>query len=136
MDKTWMDVLIQIIEMLVGLMVTAGIPYLFALLRSRVQHNKAQQYLDRAEEYLTSAVAMVNQTFVDQLKKDGRFDTNNQAAAFNMAMDAWLEMMSEDMKNVVTDEVGNFTAWAEAQIEARVQLLKEGKGDIEKPPEG
>lgn len=136
MDKTWMDVLIQIVEMLVGLMVTVGIPYLFALLKSRAQHSKAQQYLDRAEEYLTSAVAMVNQTFVDQLKKDGKFDTNNQAAAFNMAMDAWLEMMSEDMKNVVTDEVGNFTAWAEAQIEARVQLLKEGKGDIEKPPEG
>lgn len=136
MDKTWMDVLIQIIEMLVGLMVSAGIPYLFALLKSRVQNGKVQQYLDRAEGYLTSAVAMVNQTFVDQLKKDGKFDEQNQNEAFQMAMDTWIDMMSAEMKDVITDEVGNFHTWAEAQIEARVQLLKEGKGGINKPPEG
>lgn len=126
MDKTWMDVLIQVIEMLVGLMVSAGIPYLFALLKSKVQHTKVQQYLDRAEEYLTSAVAMVNQTFVDQLKADGGFDEENQAEAFQMAMDTWLDMLSEDMKDAITSEVGHFQTWAEAQIEARVKMLKEG----------
>lgn len=132
MDKTWMDVLIQVIEMLVGLIVTAGIPYLFALLKSKVQHTKAQQYLDRAEEYLTSAVAMVNQVFVDQLKADGKFDEENQTEAFQMAMDTWMDMLSEDMKDVITEEVGNFSTWAEAQIEARVKMLKEEKA---KPPE-
>lgn len=132
MDKTWMDVLIQVIEMLVGLIVTAGIPYLFALLKSKVQHTKAQQYLDRAEEYLTSAVAMVNQVFVDQLKADGKFNEENQAEAFQMAMDTWMDMLSEDMKDVITEEVGNFSTWAEAQIEARVKMLKEEKA---KPPE-
>lgn len=136
MDRTWMDVLIQVIEMLVGLMVTAGIPYLFALIRSRVQNGRVQQYLDRAEGYLTSAVAMVNQTFVDQLKADGRFDEKNQAEAFQMALDTWIDMMNEEMKDVITAEVGNFHTWAEAQIEARVKMLKEGKGDINKPPEG
>lgn len=132
MDKTWMDVLIQVIEMLVGLIVTAGIPYLFALLKSKVQHTKAQQYLDRAEEYLTSAVAMVNQVFVDQLKADGKFNEENQTEAFQMAMDTWMDMLSEDMKDVITEEVGNFSTWAEAQIEARVKMLKEEKA---KPPE-
>lgn len=126
MDKTWMDVLIQVIEMLVGLMVSAGIPYLFALLKTKVQNGRVQQYLDRAEEYLTSAVAMVNQTFVDQLKSDGRFDEGNQSEAFQMAMDTWLNMMNTEMKDVITSEVGNFHTWAEAQIEARVKLLKEG----------
>lgn len=135
MDKTWMDVLIQVIEMLVGLMVSAGIPYLFALLKTKVQNGRVQQYLDRAEEYLTSAVAMVNQTFVDQLKSDGRFDEGNQSEAFQMAMDTWLNMMNTEMKDVITSEVGNFHTWAEAQIEARVKLLKEGKTDILQPPE-
>lgn len=124
MDKTWMDVLIQVIEMLVGLVVTAGIPYLFALLRSKAKHSKVQTYLYRAEDYLASAVTMVNQTFVEQLKKDGQFNADAQAQAFQMAMDSWLEMMNEEMKLIIMEEVGNFDAWAETIIEAKVNELK------------
>ena len=124
MDKTWMDVLIQVIEMLVGLVVTVGIPYLFALLRSKAKHSKVQAYLYRAEDYLATAVTMVNQTFVEQLKKDGMFDADAQAQAFQMAMDSWLEMMSNEMKEVVIEEVGDFDAWATTIIEAKVNELK------------
>ena len=124
MDKTWMDVLIQVIEMLVGLVVTAGIPYLFALLRSKAKHEKVRTYLYRAEDYLASAVTMVNQTFVEQLKKDGQFNADAQAQAFQMAMDSWLEMMNDEMKLVIMEEVGNFDAWAETIIEAKVNELK------------
>lgn len=125
MDKTWLDVLIIVIDALVGVAVSVGIPMLFSLLKARVNSAKAQQYIDRAQDYLTSAVAMTNQVFVDQLKKDGMFDEENQAAAFQMAMDTWLKMISDDMKNVIVAEVGNFEAWAEAQLEARVAMLKE-----------
>lgn len=121
---TWMDVLIQVLEVLVGLVITVGIPYLFALIKSKVNHSKAQEYLDRAETYLSSAVAMVNQTFVEQLKKDGAFDADAQSQAFKMAMNTWLNMMSAEMKQVIVDEVGNFEAWAETMIEAKVNELK------------
>ena len=124
MDKTWMDVLIQVIEVLVGLVVTVGIPYLFALVKTKVKHGKAQEYLDRAETYLTSAVAMVNQTFVEQLKKDGKFDADMQAHAFELAANAWLEMMSEEMKQIIIDEVGDFESYIKTQIEAKVSFLK------------
>lgn len=124
MDKTWMDVLIQVIEALVGLLVTAGIPYLFTLLRSKVKHEKVRSYLYRAEDYLAAAVAMVNQTFVDQLKKDGQFNAEAQNNAFQMAMDTWTDMMGEEMKNVIMTEVGDFYTWAETQIEAKVNELK------------
>ena len=124
MDKTWMDILILVIEALMGLVVTAGIPYLFALIRSKMKHSKVREYLYRAEDYLASAVTMVNQTFVEQLKKDGTFDADAQAQAFRMAMDSWLEMMSEEMKLIIMEEVGNFDAWAKTIIEAKVNELK------------
>ena len=124
MDKTWMDVLIQAIEVLVGLVISVGIPFLFALIKSKVKHSKVQEYLERAETYLTSAVAMVNQTFVEQLKKDGCFDTDMQKQAFQMAMDSWLEMMSDEMKAVIMEEVGDFETYIKTQIEAKVNFLK------------
>lgn len=125
MDKTWMDVLIIVVEALVGLVITVGIPYLFALLRSKVKIGKVQEYMSRAEKYLTSAVTMVNQTFVEQLKRDGEFNEDNQMAAFRMAMDAWLDMMNEEMKSIIINEVGNFETWAEAELEAKVNQLKQ-----------
>lgn len=125
MDKTWMDVLIIVVEALVGLVITVGIPYLFALLRSKVKIGKVQEYMSRAEKYLTSAVTMVNQTFVEQLKRDGEFNEDNQMAAFRMAMDAWLNMMNEEMKIIIINEVGNFETWAEAELEAKVNQLKQ-----------
>lgn len=125
MDKTWMDVLVIVIDALVGVAVGVGIPMLFSLIKARIHNTKAQQYIDRAQEYLASAVAMTNQVFVDQLKKDGEFNEENQAAAFQMAMDTWLKMLSDDMKKVIVEEVGNFEAWAEAKLEACVALLKE-----------
>lgn len=124
MDKTWMDVLIAVIDALVGLVITVGIPYLFSLIKSKVQHSKAQEYLDRAAAYMSSAVAMTNQVFVDQLKKDGKFDAEAQAAAFQMAMNSWLEMISDEMKDIIVEEVGNFEAWAEALLESRVSYHK------------
>lgn len=124
MDKTWMDVLIQVIEILVGLVISVGIPYLFALIKSKVKNSKVQAYLYRAEDYLTTAVTMVNQTFVEQLKKDGMFDADAQKNAFKMAMNSWLEMMSDEMKEVVIEEVGDFEIWAETIIEAKVNELK------------
>lgn len=124
MDKTWMDVLIQVIEVLVGLVVSVGIPYLFALLRSKTKHEKARTYLYRAEDYLTYAVTMVNQTFVDQLKKDGAFNAEAQAEAFDRAATAWLEMMNDEMKKVIMDEVGDFDSYIRTAIEAKVNDLK------------
>ena len=124
MEKTWMDVLIYVIEVVVGLVVSVGIPYLFSFLRSKAQNEKAQEYIALAQRYLADAVAMVNQTFVDQLKQDGKFDAEAQKEAFQMASDAWLDMMSEEMKQIIIDEVGDFETYVKTEIEARVSYLK------------
>lgn len=124
MDKTWMDVLIYVIEVLVGLVVTVGVPYLIAFLKSKAKNEKVQKYIELAGTYLTDSVAMVNQTFVEQLKKDGKFDAEAQKAAFDMAADAWLAMMSEEMKQIIIAEVGDFEAYIKTEIEAKVNYLK------------
>lgn len=124
MDKTWMDVLIYVVEVLVGLVITVGIPYLIAFLKSKAKNEKVQKYIELAGTYLTDSVAMVNQTFVDSLKKEGKFDAEAQRAAFDMAAHAWLAMMSEEMKQVIIAEVGDFEAYIKTEIEAKVNFLK------------
>ena len=124
---TWMDVLISAIDTLFDLVITLAIPYLFALLTKKINNDnrlannqKIRDYMYRAEDYLANSVAMVKQTFVDSLKAEGKFDIDAQKEAFGLAKDAWLKMMSEEMKNVVMAEIGDVDAWIKSKIEAAV----------------
>lgn len=120
MDKTWMDVLIYVIEAVVGVAMAVGIPYLFSLIKAKTKNEKAMEYISKAEGYLLDAVLMVKQTFVDSLKAEGKFDADAQAEAFLKARDAWAKMMSEEMKLIIINEVGDLDAWVQAKIEAAV----------------
>ena len=131
MDKTWMDVLITIIDTLVNIAITVGLPYLFALMKKKMDNDeklanneKAKYYLNLAQEYLSDTVVMVKQTFVDSLKAEGKFNIDAQKQAFELAMDNWLGMMSDEMKLVIMKEVGDLEIWANAKLERAVVETK------------
>lgn len=128
---TWMDVLITVIDTLVNVVITVGLPYLFALLKKKLDNDekfanndKVKYYMNLAQDYLRDTVLMVKQTFVDSLKKEGRFDADAQAEAFKLAKEAWLGMMSEEMKNIIMKEVGDIDIWANAKLEKYVVEVK------------
>ncbi len=128
---TWMDVLITVIDTLVNVVITVGFPFLFALLKKKLDNDeklanndKAKYYMNLAQDYLRDTVLMVKQTFVDSLKKEGCFDADAQAEAFKLAKAAWLGMMSEEMKNIIMKEVGDIDIWANAKLEKYVVEAK------------
>ena len=128
---TWMDVLISAVDTLFELVIVLVIPYLFSLLKKKIEaddkladNDKVEKYMVRAEEYIISAVSMVNQTFVGSLKAEGKFDAAAQKQAFMLAKDNWLKMMSEEMKEVVLEEIGDIDAWIANKIEAAVVAMK------------
>lgn len=121
---TWMDVLISAVDTLTDLVLTAVIPYVFVVIGKKLKNDKVKDYMELAEKYLISAVGMVKQTFVDSLKAEGKFDKEAQKVAFEMAKDAWLGMMNEEMKTIVLKEIGDFETWAAARLEAAVVEMK------------
>lgn len=128
---TWMDVLISVIDTLVNIVITIGLPYLFTLLKKKLDNDemlanndKVKYYMNLAQDYLRDTVMMVKQTFVDSLKKEGRFDADAQAQAFNIAKQTWLDMMSEEMKAIIIKEVGDLDLWVDAKLEKYVVETK------------
>lgn len=117
---TWMDVLISAVDTLTDILLTAVVPYLVMLVSKKIKNDKINKYMELAEKYLIEAVSMVKQTFVDSLKAEGKFDKAAQLEAFDRAKNAWLEMMSEEMKIIVINEIGDFETWATAKLEAAV----------------
>lgn len=128
---SWMDVLISVVNTLVNVVITVGIPYLFALLKRKLDQDerlanseKVKYYMDLAQDYLCDTVVMVKQTFVDSLKAEGKFNADAQVEAFERAKDAWLNMMSEEMKEIIINEVGDIDLWANAKLEKYVVETK------------
>ena len=124
---TWMDIIISAIDTAFELAITLAIPYIFKLITKKLENDKnladnqkVRDYMYRAEDYLANSVAMVKQTFVDSLKAEGKFDVNAQKEAFKLAKEAWLEMMSAEMKDIVMNEIGDVNAWIKSKIEAAV----------------
>ena len=124
-SSEWMDVIIQVVEILLGLVVTVGIPYLFSIIKKKTNNDTTEKYLNLAESYLKDAVKMTNQTFVNYLKETKNFDEDAQREAFEMAKQAWIAMLSDEAKVIILNAVGDIDNYLNTKIESMVYEVKQ-----------
>ena len=83
----WNDILIWFLG-LVGTVVTGIlIPFVTNWLKSKTDNANLQYVINELSQTVQTSVNHVNQTFVNQLKADGKFDADNQAKALKMAVE-------------------------------------------------
>ena len=70
------------------------------------------------------AVLYVNQTFVDSLKKSGKFDEKAWDEAFNRSYLEATNMISDVAKKAITEMYGSFDKWLASKIESSVNKAK------------
>ena len=80
--------------------------------------------IDLVEGIVTNVVAYVQQTYVDNLKRDGKFDVEEQKIAFEKAYNGVVELVSEEQKALIESVFGNFGDWLSVLIEAAVRNQK------------
>ena len=93
-------------------------------LKSKVQNEKMQNYLDASTKAVTLAVTTTMQTYVDNLKKSGNFTAEAQQEAFKRAKEKALTLITQDAKNALEALYGDFNEWLTLQIETTVKNLK------------
>ena len=125
-----------IIELLQAI-ATAAIPvcaaYLVQYLHRKSEHIIAQTdnmtikaFLAEATDAVSTAVTYTSQTFVDALKKEGKFDKDKQQEALKKSLDKAISLLSESAKNALTDIYGDLEAYLTSKIEAEVRSQKTG----------
>ncbi|MCH3977135.1 MAG: hypothetical protein LKE36_06030 [Bacilli bacterium] len=70
------------------------------------------------------AVRSVLQTYVDSLKKEGKFDKEAQARALELARTRILAELNVEAREFITANYGDLNAFITNQIEATINLLK------------
>lgn len=82
------------------------------------------KYIDMLNSTITDCVIATNQTYVEALKQQGKFDIEAQKTAFQMTSKAVLDILSDDAKEYLTAAVGDLNVYITKRIEAEVNLNK------------
>ena len=115
------DVLYLIITGILPLLITYGILFLKVKIKEQeknLENDQLVKYIDAATDAISKAVLTVNQTYVDALKKEGKFDAEAQKTAKQMAID------KEDSKAAIETLYSDFEAYLNDAIE---ELVRENK---------
>lgn len=83
-----------------------------------------QNSIDGAMSLVEKVVDYVSQTYVDALKKEGKFDAAAQQNAYNKAVEALEKLMDDDMKHVLINVYGDLSTWMKVAIESYIKSNK------------
>lgn len=127
----YLALLSQIFEVciipLLGLLTTFLVSYLKTKtqeVKETSQNELVSKYVDMLNDTITNCVIATNQTYVDALKKEGKFDTDAQKEAFNLTYQAVMNILTEDAQNYLTAAFGDLTTYLNSKIEAEVNQNK------------
>ena len=138
MEPAYLRLLSEIFEVciipLLGILTAYAVSYLKAKkeeILAKIKTNKTQEekelmskYLDMVEKTVTNCVMTTNQTYVDSLKQEGKFDADAQKIAFDKTLDAVLAILSEDAKVYLTQIFGDLNVYLTNLIESQVKINK------------
>lgn len=127
----WMHILSQIFEIVVFPLLGIGTIYLIGLIRIKIQELKQKKnddlyhkYLGMLEETIISCVLATTQTYVDTLKKQGKFDAEAQKNAFDMTFNNVMDILADDAKEYLQSAIGDLETFVVNKIEAEVLATK------------
>lgn len=131
MEISWILILQQVLEVviipLLGILTTVLIKYINSKSKeaaSKTDNLLQQKYIYMLNDTITSCVLATSQTYVDALKKEGKFDTEAQKKAFKMTYESVMNILTEDAKSYLYEIYGDLESYITAEIEAEVNHNK------------
>lgn len=83
-----------------------------------------QKYITMLNNTIVNAVTATNQTYVDALKAQGKFDLEAQKEALNRSYSAVMAVLGTEAQHYLSEAVGDLNAYIMNAIERQVSLNK------------
>lgn len=106
---------------------TIIVPAIANWLKYKTQHQKLQSVIDDITVTVTSSVDMLEQTVVNQLKADGKWDSKSQAEVLQSAITEVVNGLSRTTYQILKSESTDIEALIKRYIEAYIQSKKTDK---------
>jgi len=83
-----------------------------------------QKYITMLNETIVNAVTTTNQTYVNALKAQGKFDAEAQAEAFNKTYQSVLAVLGDEAQKYLSSAIGDLNEYIRTSIERQVTMDK------------
>ena len=127
----WLELVYDILKVAVIPMIGVLTGYLVKWLKAKelevldkVDNDIADKYISLLFETIRDCVTATTQTYVESLKKQGKFDMEAQKVAFQKTYDAVLALLTEEAKEYLANIYGDLNAFITTKIEAEVNAQK------------
>lgn len=92
-----------IIGILGTIITTILLPYVVNCLKAKTNNETLKYVIDELNQTVVTGVDYIQQTFVEQLKKDGKFDSEKQKEALDKAVNVIWNGLSDRTVNFLKD---------------------------------
>ena len=125
------ELITQIFEVciipLLGVLTTFLVRYINAKMKTLVDtisDEKQKKYIEMLNNTITDCVIATTQTYVDTLKKQGKFDKEAQEQAFLMTFNAVSDLLTEESKKYLNEAIEDLDLYIKQKIESEVNINK------------
>ena len=126
-----MELIAQIFEVciipLLAVLTTFLVRYINAKMKSLADitnDEKQKKYIEMLNNTITDCVIATTQTYVDTLKKQGKFDKEAQEQAFLMTFNAVSGLLTEESKKYLNEAIEDLDLYIKQKIESEVNINK------------
>lgn len=82
------------------------------------------KYMTLLSDTIIDCVVATNQTYVNTLKEQGKFDADAQKEAFNKTYEAVMRILTDDAKKYLGEVLGDLDLYINTMIESQVNFQK------------
>ena len=125
------ELITQIFEVciipLLGVLTTFLVRYINAKMKTladTASDEKQKKYIEMLNNTITDCVIATTQTYVDTLKKQGKFDKEAQEQAFLMTFNAVSGLLTEESKKYLNEAIEDLDLYIKQKIESEVNINK------------
>ena len=127
----WMVILQQVFELCIIPLLGIVTFYIVQFIKTKTEELNANnsnevlsKYIEMLSNTICECVIATNQTYVDSLKAQGKFDAEAQKKAFEMTYNSVINILTEDAKVYLTSIYGDLNTYITNMIEAEVNKNK------------
>ena len=127
----WLEILEQVFQIVIIPLLGIGTLYVIGLIKTKkqaileqVDSDIAAKYIGLLEQTIIDCVIATNQTYVNSLKEQGKFDAEAQKVAFEKTYTAVMAILTEDAKEYLGYVLGDLEVYVTNKIESTVTQVK------------
>lgn len=114
------NILMWALSLLSSIITSVLLPLLFKFITAKIKNEKLKFVINELGTTIATSIDYTNQTFVYQMKADGKFDKAAQEEAKLRAINYTFDTLTESSKRIISSEGIDLQTLIEKRIEAQI----------------